>query len=129
MTDVQRLYKNNELRTTNVVVGEIGVEEVKGGEVEFTMCTVPKGCVVIGAKLLGDNINVAQSINLNVDTAGTGLSVGVGTEAATGDILYATTKDEKVGIKDVVQFTTGRLIVMVEYIRPDVITGERVRAV
>jgi hypothetical protein len=128
MTDIQRLYKNNELRGVSVSTGEITAVEVAGGDTDFVVCTIPAKSVVTKITILSDGVNTDQSVTITIAGVPANLDVTAATPAVSGNVTIATTKDEQVQVTGVDQFTKGRIIVMVDFIRPDVVTGDRVRA-
>ena len=127
----QRQHRNNEIRTHRTVVGELTVKDdklVKGGAYE--VCTIPSGVVI--TKVVGMSVG-AGNADFNVK-AGTLFDVQLkpkevkaATDVTMKDKVTPQATPVTLTLNDLPTF--GRVLVGIEYLDFDTVTGDRVDAV
>ena len=113
MTNIQRKYRNNNLREPVTVVGEI-LPDDSGDDV--LVCSVPANSYITSVVVINQTEeadNDAVVLNpLGADLEGLFL-----TEATA------------ISVSDITEFLTGRIVVAVTFINPDVVNGTSVPAI
>jgi len=132
MTDIQWKYRNTDLRGVSVATAEITVDDVAGGEVDFTVTTIPVGSVISDMTVVLEAVNVAEKFTVEIAGSQPLISLAVDEQAGTKLVTempeLVVTEDARVEVKGVDTFTAGRIVIMVQFVRFDVVNGDRVRA-
>ena len=129
MKDIQLKYRNTEARKVSVAVGEITPADIAD---KILVTAIPKDSAILNLIVVKDNITEAESsFTVQVGESDTEILFDGTMMTHTASLTPSKISKQDIGVvaEGVPPFTTGRYIIMVEYIRYDIITGDRVRAV
>lgn len=131
MRNLQRNYRNNSLRETQTVVGEIGADAVVLAGEDISLLTIPKGVILKSITAISTHMDITN-LTLSVpDSTGfpvplLGMMQGTPTShLISGFPVYK--EAQPLTVSSDVDIRFGRLLVAIEYIDLDVVTGEQVR--
>ena len=108
MTNIQRKYRNNNLREPVTVVGEILPEDSAD---DVLVCSIPANSYIISVQV--------------IDLTGTNGRVVLNPTKENLEVTYLP-EATALSVSGITEFLTGRIIVLVEFVSFDVINGTSV---
>ena len=127
MPNLTRVGNNCDRRRTSTVGGSHNTSNAGTFEagVASTVASVPSNSVITGIRVVGKHLNAAADIEVTVGTTAlTAVSLTTNDSVAsvtTSDIM--TTANTAINIKTSVEQTVGEVIVLVDFIEINTVTG------